>query len=49
VPNDWRDADVSPIFKSDSRAMPGNYRPVSLTCVLCKVLESIIKMDWLII
>jgi len=43
VPNDWRDANVSPIFKSGSRAMPGKYRPVSLTCVLCKVLESIIK------
>ena len=43
VPNDWRDANVSPIFKSGSRAVPGNYRPVSLTCVLCKVLESIIR------
>ena len=42
VPNDWRDANVSPIFKSGSRAVPGNYRPVSLTCVLCKVLKSII-------
>ena len=43
VPNDWRDATVSPIFKSGSRAAPGNYRPVSLTCVLCKILESIIR------
>ena len=43
VPNDWRDAKVSPIFKSGSRAVPCNYRPVSLTCVLCKVLESIIR------
>jgi len=25
VPNDWRDANVSPIFKSGSRAAPGNY------------------------
>jgi len=43
VPNDWRDAIVCPIFKSGSRATPGNYRPVSLTCVLCKILESIIR------
>ena len=43
VPSDWRDANVSPIFKSGSRAVPGNYRPVSLTCVLCKVLETIIR------
>jgi len=25
VPNDWRDANVRPIFKSGSRAVPGNY------------------------
>jgi len=34
VPKDWRDANVSPVFKNGSRAVPGNYRPVSLTCVL---------------
>ena len=39
----WRDSNVSPIFKNGSGAVPGNYRPVSLTCVLCKVLESIIR------
>jgi len=27
----------------DPRSRSGNYRPVSLTCVLCKVLESIIR------
>ena len=27
--NDWRDTNGGPIFKSGSRAMPGNYRPVS--------------------
>ena len=43
VPNDWRDANVSLIFKSGSRAVLGNCLPVSLTCVLCKVLESIIR------
>jgi len=43
VPKDWRDANVSPIFKSGSRAVPGNYQPVNLTCVLCKIWESIIR------
>ena len=28
VPNDWKAANVSPIFKSGSRAVPGNYGPV---------------------
>ena len=40
---DWKVANVTPIFKKGSKAMPGNYRPVSLTCVLCKVMESILR------
>jgi hypothetical protein len=34
---------VTPIFKKGKRCNVTNYRPVSLTCVLCKVLESIIR------
>jgi hypothetical protein len=43
VPQDWKKAIVSPIFKKGSKSTPGNYRPVSLTCVICKINESIIK------
>ena len=43
VPEDWRKANVTPIFKSGSKMSPGTYRPVSLTCIICKILESIIK------
>ena len=43
VPSDWKRANVSPIFKKGVRSLPGNYRPVSLTSVVCKVLESIIR------
>jgi Reverse transcriptase (RNA-dependent DNA polymerase) len=43
VPHDWKSAVVTPIFKKGSRSDPGNYRPVSLTSVPCKILESIIK------
>ncbi len=43
MPKDWRQANVTPIFKKGSKADPGNYRPVSLTSVCCKLLESIIK------
>jgi hypothetical protein len=43
VPDDWREANVTPIFKKGKRTAPENYRPVSLTSVCCKLLESVIK------
>ena len=44
IPEDWRTAVVTAIFKKKgSKNEPGNYRPVSLTCVLCKVLESFVR------
>ena len=43
VPSEWKDANVTPIFKKGSKGMAGNYRPVSLTCILCKIMESILK------
>ena len=45
IPNDWKKANVSVIFKKGSRKEPGNYRPVSLTCHVGKILEKIIKED----
>ena len=32
VPEDWRTANVTPIFKKGSKASVGNYRPVSFQC-----------------
>ena len=43
IPRDWRSANVAPIFKKGKRDDPANYRPVSLTSVVCKVLESIVR------
>ena len=43
VPNIWRTANVCPVFKKGSKGDPGNYRPISLTCILCIVMESIIR------
>ena len=42
VPDDWKKANVSAIFKKGQRYDPANYRPVSLTCFCCKILEHII-------
>jgi hypothetical protein len=43
VPGDWKKAKVVPVYKKGSKSDPGNYRPVSLTSVPCKILESLIK------
>ena len=43
TPEDWRSANVTPIFKKGDRNDPANYRPVSLTSQVCKVLESIVR------
>jgi len=43
VPTDWKEANVSPIFKKGSKSQPSNYRPVSLTSVACKMMESLIR------
>ncbi|CAM5148917.1 unnamed protein product [Eretmochelys imbricata] len=43
VPNDREIANVMPIFKKGSRGDPGNYRPVSLTSVPGKLVETIVK------
>lgn len=42
IPLDWRLAKVVPIFKSGDRSSPLNYRPISLTSTVCKLLEHVI-------
>ena len=42
LPSIWTKAFVALVFQKGARCMPENYRPVSLTCVSCKILEPII-------
>ena len=42
VPDDWKLANISPVFKKGDPLQPSNYRPISLTSVPCKLLEHII-------
>ena len=42
IPDDWSKASISPVFKKGSVLDAANYRPVSLTCVACKLLEHIV-------
>ena len=34
---------VTPVFKKGKSSLAENYRPISLTCVACKIFESVIK------
>ena len=43
LPTEWKQGMVVPIFKKGDKQNPENYRPVSLTSVPCKVLESLIR------
>jgi len=40
LPDYWKGAFVSPIFKKGDSTKPANYRPVSLTYICCKLVES---------
>ena len=52
VPLEWKEANIIPLFKKGSRNKSVNYRPVSLTSVICKLLETIMRdhdmMDFLV-
>jgi len=47
IPAIWRQAIVTPSFKKGNPSDPNNYRPISLTCICCKVMESVVKKHML--
>ena len=49
LPQDWKYAFITPLHKKGEKKFAGNYRPISLISIVCKVMESIIKDDILAI
>ena len=45
LPKQWKTANIIPIHKKSSKDKAGNYRPISMTSSICRLLESIIKND----
>ena len=43
LPSIWKCATVTPVFKGGISSDTNNYRPISLTCICCKIMESIMK------
>ena len=42
LPSIWKDA-IVPIFKKGDNSLLANYRPISITCNICRVFERIIS------
>ena len=45
VPGDWHQANMAPIYKKGEKYDQANYRPVSPTCICCKMLEHILVIE----
>ena len=43
LPNSWKEAWISAVYKKGPKSLPSNYRPVSLTCILAKLNEHVIN------
>ena len=43
LPMDWKKATITPIYKKGSRHHAENYRPISLTSILCKTMEKFVR------
>ena len=45
IPQDWKKAFVSAIYKKGSKSVAENYRPISLTSLVCKLMEVFVKNE----
>ena len=45
IPDQWKEALITPLFKKGERGKASNYRPVSLTSICCKLMEHILHSN----
>ena len=47
VPGEWKHTLVTSVYKGGSASSAANYRPISLTCVACQLMERVIVNETL--
>ena len=47
IPHPWNQAKISPIFKKIDQTIAENYRPIFLTSVPCKIIEKMVREEFL--
>ena len=45
IPDAWKNAIVTPVYKKGSSSDPANYRPISQTSIFCKLMERVITAE----
>ncbi len=45
MPKSWKIGNITALFKKGEITNPGNYRPVSLTSVICKLMEKLVRAE----
>ena len=45
LPEDWKCANITVIYKKGNKNVAGNYRPVSLTSIVCKLMETLVREE----
>ena len=43
IPMEWKEGQITAIYKKGDKKQAGNYRPVSLTSIICKTMESLVR------
>jgi hypothetical protein len=43
IPQEWKKANVVPVFNAGDKTDTNNYRPISLLCIIAKIMETIIN------
>ena len=43
IPDEWKHVTITAIFRKGDKRKPNNYRLVSLTCIICTIMESITR------